>query len=244
MFGDRINNWKRIVAGFSAFGFILSIITGIIGTALPGAVFMRAVIFAVLFGVLGFIILFITDRFVPEFFVAGSEDEMDYDSALDPADETLNQSEAAERGTKLDITVEDEEFGELENADESGSADEGFVSGPESEGGESGEVAEAAENGETEEAEELEEVSDAGESEGGEQEANTAEEEGKDRKSELPDIGGFSNSFENTENVSGNSDGLSSIDGGTGGAEIMGGMHETQEIVRAVQTVLKKDQEG
>ena len=66
------------------------------------------------------------------------------------------------------------------------------------------------------------------------------------RKDELPDIGEFADSFEESA-VSGESEGLSNIDGfggSAGSAEIMGGMHETQEIVKAVKTVLKKDQEG
>lgn len=188
---------------------------------------MRAILFAVLFAGIGLLLMKLLETFIPELF--SEDDEFDVSEKQDSSviiEEDAVPDASVLNGSKLDITIDDdepEEMQELDGADDSGSTD--YESPAEL----------------VEEVEELD-AAEPDESAAKEDAAPAATEGGN---GELPDIGDFSDSFEAAE-IAGNSEGLSSIDGGGGGssAEILGGMHETQEIVKAVQTVLKKDQEG
>ena len=240
MFSDRIDSWKKIAAAAAVFGFIVSIIPGLIGGVTAGALFLRAVVSAVFAAGISLGIMKLIEIFIPELLAAEAPADEDAEAEELPAeDATENIS-----GKNLDITVEDAEelsyagepagLEELEASGEGGgsAAEPAAEAAPDASGAGQIEELEAlpeegAENGAAEPQAEMMPVAKA--SSGG---------------ADLPDIGEFSDSFEQPEAVQ--AEGMSDIDevGGPGGAEIFGDMHNTQEIVKAVQTVLKKDQEG
>jgi hypothetical protein len=219
---------KKIIAGFAIFGFLLSFITGLISSVLFGALILRALLFAALFGGIGFTVFKLSLRFIPELFSEAS------DSFDDTEEPPIDGSEEKISGENLDITVEDEPddgswsaetVEELEPAEKDSVEDEGVDDA-----------------GDVEEVEELEEVSEDDLS--GEKDPKKSKEETSEGN--LPDIDEFADSFESSESDGDEvSSGLSNIDGaGDKGVEVMGEMHDTQEITRAVQTILKRDQEG
>ncbi|MDC7228593.1 MAG: hypothetical protein PQJ61_17660 [Spirochaetales bacterium] len=236
MFSEKIDNWKQISAGFAIFGFLLSIITGLIGRVGFGIIIIRALIFALVFACMALLIMKLLESFIPELFNTGDDDlDENQESSAIIEDSERDESVAA-NGSRLDITIEDDEAEAVEGIEELGAAGDSL-----------GDSVQYAEPSGASEPEELEEVEAAVPVEDAESEAgpvpaapDTAGDDG-----DMPDIGVFSDSFTPTD-LAGNSEGLSSIDGmgGSGSAEILGDMHETQEIVKAVKTVLKKDQEG
>jgi hypothetical protein len=243
MFSDKIGNWKKVIAGFAGFGFILSFILGIIGRVLIGAILLRAFIFAIVFAGISFLIMKMIEIFIPELLVPDTDE--DDSAAILGTTEDEDPADVVNSGNNLDITVEDEqeinyaddagEFGELETIEADSLSEATVAKAPAASVEPAGDIEELEEVGFAEDESPAELVEEL---QGAESSAAT----GGDRN--LPDIGAFSDSFEQSIG-SVESDGLSNIDGtGRSGAEILGGMHDTEEIVKAVKTVLKKDQEG
>lgn len=225
MFTERIGNWKIILTVFGIFGFVLSFITGLIGGVSFGVIFLRALLFAVLFDGISLLIMFLIDTFIPELVTMDLASD---DSEIPEAEENLSEGTSL-NGGKLDILIEDE--------DDESTANSMDIAGDMEEV----EEAEAAE-----EAEEVEELTEAGTVDISPKPESVKTENLSDSESEdMPDIGTFADGFEPADS-GGSSEGLSSIDGmgSSQSVEILGDMHDTQELVKAVQTVLKKDQEG
>ncbi len=223
MFDEKLGNWKKITAGFGIFGFVLSFIVGLFGDVAAGAVFLRALLFSVLFAGISILVMKLVESFIPELLISPSSDEDIVDIEAEDLDDSAEAAKIS--GSNLDITIEDEMDSNTAEVEEL----------------------------ETEEL--LETVDDDSELEDAAvaETVNTLDSEHTDddsaengKENVLPDVGVFSDSFSEA-NDGGNNEGLSNIDGfgeASGGAEILGGMHETSEIVKAVKTVLKKDQEG
>ena len=229
-----------------------------------GVIILRAFLFAVVFGALALAVMKLIEIFIPELL---SADENDEDNEESDSSVIIEEGESAglsgNNGSRLDITIDDEEGDASSFESEDGQEIPGAATAPVKEGGsgsaqmqepaeeleEIGDESPAEPAEEVEEVEELEEVESAEAADGDGNGSVPAKEGGngknQSKEGDLPDIGVFSDSFAAAE-VAGESEGLSSIDGmgSAGGAEIMGDMHDTQEIVKAVQTVLKKDQEG
>ena len=245
---EQMASLKKIIAGFAAFGFILSFLTGLISGVLFGALLLRALLFAALFGGIGFAVTRLSTHFIPELF-SGAPENFDASDELSIEEEDDDESaqEEAISGKKLGITVEDEpeeNSGGIENAEELEPAKKSASQAEEVEDVEDAEELEPAEKSALQ-AEDVEELEDASE-EPLSDEKVSAENNDEATKGSLPDIGEFADSFEQSGNDGSEvSSGLSSIDGaGERGVEVMDGMHDTQEITRAVQTILKRDQEG
>jgi len=240
MFSERIGSWKKVIAGFAGFGFILSFILGLIGEVFIGAVILRAFIFALFFAGISLLILKLIDGYIPELLNAeSSNDEEDSAAVIEGIAQNEGEAEHVS-GKKLDITVEDEE--EISYSAEPGSAQEleALEAAEDISEGEKPERSDADVIEEVEEVEEVEELEEAVEAEA----ADSAKSSKASAGGALPDIATYSDSFEQQLGAT-DSDVLSSIDGtGKDGAEILGGMHNTDELVKAVKTVLKKDQEG
>ena len=223
MFSENFGNWKKVAAGFGIFGFILSLITGLIGDVGFGAVFLRALLFAGVFAGVSLLLMKMIEKYIPELLGSYDSEQEFQDSDIIIENAESEQQENV-NGSNLDITIDDDETEVLEEFEAAESAD---AAEPE-----------AAVAEEVAELESLEPVDDA---------PAAAAQNGDDTQ-ELPDIGAYSDSFDATPGSAGlNGDGLSNIDGPGGAgssAEILGGMHDTGEIVKAVKTVLKKDQEG
>ncbi|MBI9105152.1 MAG: hypothetical protein JEZ04_00315 [Spirochaetales bacterium] len=236
MFSERIGSWKKVTAGCAVFVFILSFVFGIIGGVLIGAVILRALLFAALFAGISLLVLGLIDRFIPELLSSDMDDEELQESVIS-GDGSGQKSGPArqDNGKNLDITVDDDD--ELSFTPESGGYEElESLEAAES----SSDTSEDASDTLPAQAESAETADEAEDVEVLEEEEVSAVDEDRN----LPDIGEFADGFEQSAGA-GDDDGLSSIDGsGRDGADIFGSRHETQDLVKAVQTVLKKDQEG
>ncbi|MDC7126684.1 MAG: hypothetical protein PQJ46_14025 [Spirochaetales bacterium] len=236
MFFERIENWKTVTAVFAAAGFIISIISGIIGRVGLGVLVFRALIFSVLFSGISLLIMFLIDKYLPELITSDSEDEYDVNIEDNEAS-TAKNTDVEMKGQNLDVTIEDD-AGDAPYFNEN-AAEDSDDSGP------------------LQDEDNIEEMQDGSvetkaSPSTSEQPDNFIEDESSEELSseelsteELPDIGALGDSFngmgsEQEDSAVGSMSGV----GKTGGAEIMGGMHSTDEIAKAVQTVLKKDQEG
>lgn len=256
MFSEKLSSWKNVIIGFAGFGFVLSFILGIIGGVLIGAVILRAFIFAVVFAGISVLMLKLIETFIPELLSSESDFDKEDDSSVIIEESGLEDRTSENiSGKKLDITIEDEDDASfspegggveeletvevVENTDADGIND---AAQPVS----AAEVPDAESDSSAELVSEVEEVESVEELEKAEPAANAeaAAAPAAGNTGELPDIGDFADGFEAATGAV-ESNGLSSIDGtGSGQAEILGGMHDTDEIVKAVKTVLKKDQEG
>lgn len=87
----------KFILGFAGTGFFLSLFFGIFSHSSFGRVFLQAVIFLILFALIGFIIKFIYDKFLSDGYVSS---------------ESIDTSEAAvpHKGTHVDLVVQDEEL--------------------------------------------------------------------------------------------------------------------------------------
>lgn len=97
------------IMGFSAAaGFLLSFIFGLFSRTSFFSVLLKAAIFAVVFGGLGFLINFLYEKFL--------SDDSDSDGEIDDENK-LGSGESSKTGQIVDITIQDEELdkGESEN---------------------------------------------------------------------------------------------------------------------------------
>lgn len=237
MFSDNFESWKIASAGFGIFGFILSFIIGLFGDVAFGIVVLRAFMFCALFAGISVLLFMLIDKFIPELFEAAERSDDESGSAVIIEDDSSDdEAQAVGTGSNLDITIEDDE--EIQSAEEMLDESDGYQT-----------VKTESDDDTIEEMETVEELDEAESEESAAEGKKKAEEpsgrNGKDNSSGLPDIGEYSDSFEALESA-GVSEGLSSIDSSDGpaSADILGSSHDTQEIVKAVKTVLKKDQEG
>jgi hypothetical protein len=217
------NNWK-ISAFCAGLAFCISFLFGLIGGVGFGTVILRAFLGAVIFGGLGFAADFILRRFLPELFVP------------------------AETGGNLDVTVP-----EINPYDRSAEAEDDFVEeagGPDDEES-SPAVGSGSENEESDDlVEEIEEVphseadtaaSAAVQTEAAPAGSETAE--AVEDLDELPDVGELDASFA----VAGDDaeDGvLSKTSSGSGKAAAITDDQNPALLAKALQTVLKRDNEG
>ena len=203
-----------------------------------GVVFLRAFIFAAVLGGISMLAMKLIEGFIPEL-LDESDEELDEEASAAYEVEAGGDATEDVSGKRLNITVEDEP--DVSYAGEAGEAEELEVLDEQGEIGREETPAAAAAAGAVPGEDDVEELQEVEEAESIPQESAPAEDGGKGK---LPDIGAYAESFEQSA-PAGGEDLLSSIDGtGSDGTEILGGVHNTQEIVKAVQTVLKKDQEG
>ncbi len=87
----------KVITAFSGTAFVLSIVAGMLGAVSFPIILLRALLGVILFGGLGFLVMYIMRKFLPELF----------DSASD-ADEAVIE-EAGETAPKVDIVIEDDQ---------------------------------------------------------------------------------------------------------------------------------------
>lgn len=215
------------VAGGGA--FLLSLIIGLLSDVTAGALFLRAFISGLFFAVLINLARLVISQFLPELLEPMESEEEDLGG------EEREPAIPESRGDRVNIVLGEEEEIPLE-APPSGVAaslgDDFQEQGLEAltaEGSDSGNSSLSAEPAdEAEEPEELEEVVQA-------------PMDSASAKGVIPDIAPFAEQFTGSSQVE-------SIDGGGGkapvSAEVLGSMHDTEEMARAVHTILQKDQEG
>ncbi|MCK4540611.1 MAG: hypothetical protein KAU17_00095 [Spirochaetales bacterium] len=211
----------RVVAISGAAAFLLSALTGIIAGVGLGVLFGRALLWGGVFAILTQGAWIVIQSFLPELVTApGSE---------------VTETPAAE--PTVDITIEGEEpfpamakdqssqISQLESVEEEGGV-ETLLQVDDQEEPQSTPVGEVP-------AAMVEEVT--------EQHPAVTSMGNGEAVDVLPDLENFSDSFENVTSVSGG-EGISHE--GVQSVNILGKAHSTDDIVQAVKTVMKKDQEG
>ena len=93
----------KFIGVFAACGFILSFFAGLFSHSSFLSILLKALIFAVVFGALGFGISFIYNRFLSD----GNQGELQGDYA---ADASMNSTAPSAVGQHVDITIQEEEL--------------------------------------------------------------------------------------------------------------------------------------
>lgn len=256
----------KIIGACAIFAFVISLLSGIIGGVGFFTILIRALLGAVLFGILSGGIAMLLERMIPELFeAAGTEDTGN------------GEPEHAENGSNVDITLDEEAESYSPSPDSSGgmeaasspAASETAAAGAEA----STETAEgeAAQQSDSREEEDqfVEEVAENGGAESGDSASFLPPDEG-DQGSEgaegfeevdsLPDLEDFADSFEGvaasqeegssggaaSNSSAGSSGGLSNLGGGASSSsvDVNGDQHDPATVAKAVRTLMKKDQEG
>ena len=237
---EKMIHW--VLTGAVAGGaFILSLIIGFLSGISAGTVFLRALGGGFLFALLVAVIRFIINRFLPELM------EPMESSKEEPSlkDGSLEDSEG--RGEHIDIVLDGEDnTSEANDGDAAGSGDVG----PQEEDLDDYLAEEPPEEGEdesalegdgtsisasAEELEDMEELDESGEALPESADSASLEEEG------ISGISSFNDEFDGPSKLSLVEDKF--LDPTTS-IQALGATHDTEEMARAVQSVLQKDQEG
>ncbi|MCK5152878.1 MAG: hypothetical protein KAQ93_00845 [Spirochaetales bacterium] len=214
-----MKDWKIIIIS-AALAFLFSFISGLFGRVSFGVLLFRALSGAFVFGAIGFGIAFLFRRYLPELFElkSGSDSKIDEDFSQiqQKADVSADLENSQADKPVIDISIGDESEepeSELSSENKNIQANNSNNSGNEL-------VDEIVESGDTAETGENDQV--------------------PGNIDVLPDMGVFSNSFENEEDVNGND----SSSAGAVTLDIMGEEQDPELVARAVRTMVKKDQEG
>ena len=214
-----MRDWK-IIAICAALAFLFSLISGLFGGVSIGVLLFRAILGSTIFGALGFGISIIFRRYLPELFESNSQStsEIDEDlSQIQKNPDNVDESDGSPvNKPMIDISIEDEVSQPL----------------PAAAGAKIENVLESNINSENELVDELVESKNTEESDENSQIPGNID--------ALPDMGVFSNSFDNSEDIDGND----SSSSGAVTLDIMGEEQDPELVARAVQTMVKKDQEG
>jgi hypothetical protein len=237
-------HWKT-VAVFGGIGFFLSLLVGAVSGVSFGTVLLRGVISAALFGGIGLGLNVLIGKFLPGLTgdeTGGEQAEEDETGGVDIVIEEevpRTVAEAAALSADDDSDESIEEGASFVEEVEEVSSDEISSSAAVLRNGNGEEAEETDEADEPEEVEELEEVDENG--------AGTAAAEVDGEVDSLPDIGDFSGSFSTGGEYDGEDGGgntLQSMDYSSGGnapIEILGQEESPENVVKAVQTMLKRE---
>jgi len=234
----------RIVIGFAAFAFVISLLSGLIGGVSFGILVLRTFLGTALFAGLGAGVSWVFGRYLSEVFRAG-------EPRAEPEEE-------GETGEDVDIVLPEENPHEPE-------VDE--LSGLDTDEQEAAEAEEAAEVLEAEEAEHVESL--AGEDTPSDLEEVENLDEGEDRVAEVvsPDELEDASGEEEAQSLGGDFadiDSMPALDGleedespdeepsarpeaaskAGRNVDVMGSVHDPAEAARAIKTWLKKDEKG
>lgn len=206
-----MKDWK-IIAISATLAFLFSFISGLLGLVSIGVIFLRAVLGAFIFGAFGFGISILLRKYLPEIFELKS-------GLSSEDDEDLPQvQEPSELSGEADNIVSDKPVIDISIDDETEQAVSEESS--DSNSGKNELVEEVVEMGKTKEFDDNNHI--------------------PGNLDALPDMGVFSNSFENSVSE----DGDNSSSPGAGTLDIMGEEQNPEFVAKAVQTMVKKDQEG
>jgi len=213
-----MKDWK-IIAISATLAFLFSFISGLLGQVSTGVIFFRAVLGAFVFGALGFGISILLRKYLPEIFELNpdlpSKDNEDLSQIQEPSGLSSEADNSVSDRPLIDISIGDE----TEQAVSEESLDSKSI--PKDENSNKNElVEEVVETGETEESDDNNQI--------------------PGNIDALPDMGVFSNSFENSVSE----DGDNSSRPGAVTLDIMGEEQDPEFVAKAVRTMVKKDQEG
>ncbi len=211
-----IKDWKMIAIS-AGIAFLLSFISGFLGRVSLGVLILRALTGGIVFGILALGISVLMRRFLPELYEIQQDSELTAEEVHAAGSSVPGIVESADTsGVQVDISIGDVE---TESAEEiHGTPDNSVLEGDSS--GNTALVEEVVETGNADSPAEQGQVP-----------------AGLDT---LPDMGVFSNSFVGDVDEMGGGTGKT----GSPTLDIMGEEQDPELVVRAVRTMVKKDQEG
>jgi hypothetical protein len=211
-----MKDWK-IIAFSATLAFLFSFISGLLGRVSFGILFFRALLGALLFGALGFGVSVLLRKFLPEMFELESSVDMNEDISQDQVNESLkvNSKDLPSVKPLLDISIGEEDDESVSDMTPANNASSG-----------------KNDNMGNELVDEI--------SESGIDTANADNDQLPENIDALPDMGVFSNSFENVVD----SDENGSNNPGAVTLDIMGEEQDSELVAKALRTMVKKDQEG
>jgi len=214
-----MKDWK-IIAISGALAFLISFISGLIGQVSLGVLVFRAFLGAVVFAALGYGITVLLRMYLPELFELQSGESSELSDGLagmqDGSGKVSEINPTGNENPVIDISIDDE-------------TEKSFIGG--STVGES-KISAGIDNKDTDLIDEIVETGNSDESSGENQVPGNLD--------VLPDMGVFSNSFENTEDIEDNNSNSS----GNITLDIMGEEQDPELVARALRTMVNKDQEG
>ena len=209
-----LKDWKMI-AIIVGIAFLLSFISGFLGKVSLGVLILRALIGGIVFGFLALGISVLIRRFLPEIFEL-QQDSVVITDEVHSGESSLPEIAAASGGSQVDISIGENEE---ENVQRVSSSEEAGVLEEQSAEGTAL----------------VEEIEETGGSDSSSEQSHVPP--GLDI---LPDMGVFSNSFVGDVKEGSGSAGKA----GSPTLDIMGEEQDPELVVRAVRTMVKKDQEG
>jgi len=214
-----MKDWK-IIAISGALAFLISFISGLIGQVSLGVLVFRAFLGAVVFAALGYGITVLLRMYLPELFELQSGESSELSDGLagmqDGSGKVSEINPTGNENPVIDISIDDE-------------TEKSFIGG--NTVGES-KISAGIDNKDTDLIDEIVETGNSDESSGENQVPGNLD--------VLPDMGVFSNSFENTEDIEDNNSNSS----GNITLDIMGEEQDPELVARALRTMVNKDQEG
>jgi len=216
-------HWKLLAAA-SGGAFLLSFLAGLLGNVGIGTVFLRALIWAIIFGGLAFGIEHVLRNYLPELFV-GSDRSSPEGNAVDITLDDENPHVSAEEGEGAAKGYEQADTGSRSEEDLDDFAEDAEDNGHPLPGefSEERSVGSASDGVDDEnDVEDLEAVSDGGEI----------------SDSELPSFDSVESTFTSAEtDDSERGAGLANVD-------VLGSEEDPEVVARAVRTLMNKDREG
>jgi len=231
-------NWK-IIAGFAGFAVFVSLLAGLIGGVGIGDLFLRCLLWGLLFGALGFGILFLVNRFFPELADAFSTPKPVSSEQGGEVDIMLpDENPHLKEGRRRAAVNEGEDYDELEEeiSDDNSDDNDEYLSDESDDSSE-----ELSEDFKSEKVrdriraqddnpEALEEIS--GDPFGGDNETDS-----------LPDLDKFSGSFMSFDNIEAvASEG--SVMNAKESVDVSGTKQDPKKMAKALHTWIERDKEG
>lgn len=221
---------KIVVLSAAGAGF-LAFISALFGRVSFGAILLRSLFWAGVFGIFSLGLQVLLEKLIPELFESASE------LAEGPeTEEEFGSNREAKVGNNLNIVLEDEEpafavAGEDDSGEDSGEEDEDeFI-----------EEIQAVEN-EDESAQGNAHETDSGIPNGEEPEEEVAEIGTVSNVDSLPNLSDFSDSFDSVSAAQDEADHYSGQSGED--VDLLGTHHDPATVAKAVRTIIGRDQEG
>lgn len=200
----------KIIAVCGTLAFLFSFIAGLLGSVSSGVIFFRAILGAVIFGALGYGISILLRKFLPELF----ELQPGSLGVIDEDFSAPQKFQSVVDNPVVDISIGDKTENPVSEESQEDNSDQ---------------VIEISNSSSNELVDEIVETDMADEND-----------QVPGNIDALPDMGVFSNSFENAEDI----DGDDSSSSGAVTLDIMGEEQDPELVAKALRTMVKKDQEG
>jgi len=228
----------KIIIGSAAAAVVFSLIAGIFGGVPFGLILLRMLIGGIIFAGIGAGIGFVLHKFVPELFDTPEDSEDETGANIDITVDDAGEEPAAEAPPNGRAEDENTEYPDVSVNYSAAEADDEV---PELNTAEAEVIEEAEEVGEAD-FENIGETSNGGEDYDMVEEIAAADEDSSEGENNLPEMDQFNDSFVPVDEIDNGSAAKGFSSGDT--VDIMGEEQDPAAVAKAVQTFLKKDQEG